>query len=497
MQRFFSLIRTHKLVIVLSIVMVVSSFLRLYRIHDTLQFLGDQGRDALIVRRMLIEHHPALIGPVTSVGNMYLGPFYYYFMLFPQMLICPNSTGPAVAVALVGIATVWLIYVVGRELIGKRAAVFAMALYAISPLVIQNVRFSWNPNIVPFFAILLLWAMRHVQKKKDSYWIVISLIVSILIQLHYITLALVAMAGLAWIGQVIVQVRTRNIRKSFIVSTLLAALVFLASLFPLVAFDVRHVYMNSKAFASFFTGGESHFTLSSLPLTLMQGIPAFAERVTGGLFYTGTAGMGIVILGIALVLVAKTKHKEARANIQLVFGSFLGSLAIVSLYHGTVYDHYLGFLFPLGALIIGYILDMVWKKPVGKILVLVVFVASAYFSWDRYAGKQQLGYNVDMMKRTADAVQSRVKPGETYDILVFADTFDYQGMNYRYFLTTGKSAPASEEEIHQFKTLFVLDEQQRERPLDTPQYKIAMWPNRTIVDSFSIQGGPKGYKLIR
>lgn len=497
MQRFLSFIRAHKLVIVLSGIMLLSAFLRLYRIHDTLQFLGDQGRDALIVRRMLIEHHPALIGPVTSVGNMYLGPFYYYFMLFPLMLSYPDPTGPAIAVALVGVATVWLIYAIGKTLIGKRAAFFAMFLYAISPLVIQNVRFSWNPNIVPFFALLLVWGMKKVLNKEDRYWIFIALMVSVLIQLHYITLALVAIAGLIWIWQVSQQVRVRHVRRNFVWSTVLAALLFVVSLFPLIAFDIRHAYMNSRAFASFFTGGESHFTLSSLPLTLMQGIAAFSERVTGGLFYAGTVGMGIVILGVALVLVAKTKHKVARANIHLLFGSFVGSLAIVSLYHGTVYDHYLGFLFPLGALLVGYVLDVMWQKPVGKLLVIVVLVMSVFFSWDRYAGKQQLGYNIDMMKRTADEIHSRVSPNETYDILVFADTFDYQGMNYRYFLTTTDHAPASEEQIHQFKSLFVLDEQHRERPLDTPQYKIAMWPNRTVVDSFTVQGGPRGYELVR
>ena len=67
--------------IFLTFVLVVASFFRLYRINETLMFLGDQGRDAIVAKRMLIDHDLTLIGPVTSVGNMYLGPFYYYFII--------------------------------------------------------------------------------------------------------------------------------------------------------------------------------------------------------------------------------------------------------------------------------------------------------------------------------------------------------------------------------------------------------------------------------
>ncbi len=222
------------------IILLLGAFLRLYRLPQTMQFLGDQGRDVFTVRRMLIEHHPVLIGPVTSVGNMYLGPFYYYFMLFPYMLTYPDPTGPTYAVALVGILTVWLVYKFGREMVGGKAALFASFTFAISPLVLTFSRFSWNPNIVPLFSLLLLWSLYNALKGKDKAWIWVGLWFAVLMQLHYITLLLGGLAGLIWIYVFIGKLRAGGVKRSFVVSTLVAIAVFLISLIPLVAFDFRH-----------------------------------------------------------------------------------------------------------------------------------------------------------------------------------------------------------------------------------------------------------------
>ena len=63
----------------LSLILLFSAFLRLYKIEDYMTFLGDQGRDVLIVYNIL-HGHLTLLGPTSSVGGFFLGPFYYYFM---------------------------------------------------------------------------------------------------------------------------------------------------------------------------------------------------------------------------------------------------------------------------------------------------------------------------------------------------------------------------------------------------------------------------------
>ena len=59
-------------------VILLAAALRFYRIREYLTFLGDEGRDVLVVKRMLLDGKFTLLGPITSVGSIYMGPVYYY-----------------------------------------------------------------------------------------------------------------------------------------------------------------------------------------------------------------------------------------------------------------------------------------------------------------------------------------------------------------------------------------------------------------------------------
>ncbi|KKR70154.1 MAG: hypothetical protein UU12_C0028G0008, partial [Candidatus Woesebacteria bacterium GW2011_GWA2_40_7b] len=105
----------------LLIILAVAAFFRLYKIDQYMTFLGDEGRDVIIVRRIFTEVHPPLIGPGTSVGNMYLGPLYYYMMAPALLLANFSPVGPAVMVVILGVLTVFLIWFIGRKWFSKVA----------------------------------------------------------------------------------------------------------------------------------------------------------------------------------------------------------------------------------------------------------------------------------------------------------------------------------------------------------------------------------------
>ena len=129
-----------------------AAFLRLYRIADYMTFLGDEGRDVLVAYNIL-HGHLTLLGPTSSVGGFFLGPIYYYFMAPFLLLFNYNPVGPAVMVALFGIATVWLIYKFCTDLFNPKIGLIASFFYAISPLVISYSRSSWNPNPLAVFSL--------------------------------------------------------------------------------------------------------------------------------------------------------------------------------------------------------------------------------------------------------------------------------------------------------------------------------------------------------
>ena len=108
----FKIGKTHLL---LALILIVAAFVRLYRISDYLHFLGDEGRDVLVVKRIIVDHKFTLLGPVTSVGSMYLGPIYYYFMVPFLWLWNLDPTGPAVMIVLFCLVTIFIMYLIGKE----------------------------------------------------------------------------------------------------------------------------------------------------------------------------------------------------------------------------------------------------------------------------------------------------------------------------------------------------------------------------------------------
>src|SRR5680860_6736 len=172
------------------LIIILSSFLRLYRIADYMTFLGDEGRDALVVYNIL-HGKLTLLGPTASGGVFFLGPIYYYFMAVFTLLFNYSPVGPSVMVALFGIATVYLVYKVTNDFFGEKAGIIASLLYASSPLVIAYSRSSWNPNPLPFFSLLTLYFLyKAVLSNKKKLFIFCGFLLGIAIQLHYLTVFL-------------------------------------------------------------------------------------------------------------------------------------------------------------------------------------------------------------------------------------------------------------------------------------------------------------------
>src|SRR3990170_8908319 len=107
------LLRRHWFIIAVTL---AAAFLRFYNLSDSLQFLGDQGRDALVMYRIFSQRDLPFIGPITSVGGFYLGPLYYWFMAPFLWLGRLNPAAPALATAAIGVITIPVLYFVAKKL---------------------------------------------------------------------------------------------------------------------------------------------------------------------------------------------------------------------------------------------------------------------------------------------------------------------------------------------------------------------------------------------
>ncbi len=432
-----------KLFWILILLTIIGSWFRIYRLPETLQFLGDQGRDAIRVARMFKQGDLVFIGPVTSIGNMYLGPLYYYFMVPWLWLTYPSPLGPAYAVAILSIITIPLMYILGKEIVGKKAALIATICVTFSSVVITYSRFSWNPNPAPLFGLLFMWALHRAWKNHPRYWPLVAVFFSILIQLHYIALLSVFPALLVLFLQM--KEYFQNKKKLALLSKniIFAISIGLVFLSPLIIFDVKHGGTNYLALQQLLGGENSITTFEST--NFLSKLWTIAEETHGRsmqlLFdmYIGqqrtrnTIFLALTLLGVLWLLVKK-KHFSKGEVIVILF--VLTAILGTSAYSHSLYDHYVLYVVPAVLLLFGLVGSFVWQRGyIGRALVVLLLGGFIYQNLSQLSFKPT-GTPLPLLAASAQVIADNIQPNEKYNIVLLSETKDYYGQNYRYFLDT-------------------------------------------------------------
>lgn len=500
-------------------VLLIGGFLRLYRISEYMTFLGDEGRDAIVVRRLLVNFDPILIGPGTSIGNMYLGPLYYYFMAPWMLLFGLSPVGASIGVALLGVATIFLIWILAREWFGSMYAILASFLYAISPIVITYNRSSWNPNIMPFFALLCVYGMWRVWKNKEFLWLlIVGVSYAFVLQSHYLGLILLPILGMVWVATLLKLTRSKTKKfgdwklkiGSFSTKSIFALLVFLFLMSPLVIFDARHGWNNFNAIQTFF--GERETTLSIKPWSSFYKLPEVGTeiitRLLGGtnlevgvfLSYLLSIGFFLYALQILIKLIKKSVlTTEEQGIFVLIIWAFIGVLGLAA-YKQHIYDHYFGFLFPLPFLLfVGLSKKLISASKffgvfVVGLLTLAIILASFESSPLRYPPNRQYQRTEAIAKKVYD--ESREMP---FNFGLIAER-NYDDA-YQFFLELW-GAPMVEinplmAEITITDQLFVICENEKStcNPTTNPKAEIANFGWSKIEEEWMVEGVVI-YKLV-
>lgn len=496
--------------ILLGFLIALSLFFHFFNLKDSLQFQGDQGRDAIIVADIFRKKDPVFIGPVTSVGNMYLGPLYYYFMLPFLWLTYPSPMGPVYAVAALGVVTAYGVYRFGTSLVGKAAALWATFFFVFSAAIIMGSRFSWNPNPAPLVSLLMMYTTYLAWKRDPRYWIGVAACFSVLIQLHYLTLLSLPAAGIFWFLDLFRRWRTKEISKRWshlrplLISTALGLLVFIVSLTPLILFDVKHQGTNAKAFSSMFSSGENFqyqsgkfITKVVKPIKEMEGrsLHIMFEYMIGKNRVLNQFLLYSAFVGLLYLLRQPNKKRlipgESENGIWVIVSFLAFGITGTALYEHTIYDHYIAYLFPATSLLYGYLIAHIRPKWVSWMLGSIF---AAYFLLHNIPilPLRDTGWKLSDIQRTSEAILDKVQPGEKYNIVLLSESRDIHGQNYRYFLTTGHTRPAAAEEQGDIDTLFIINEEKKtDRVVDSPIYEIVVFPNKNPSEVFHIENGPE------
>ncbi|MBI2195777.1 MAG: glycosyltransferase family 39 protein [Candidatus Levybacteria bacterium] len=437
-------------------VLLLAAFLRIYRIEDYMTFLGDEGRDVLVVYNIL-HGQLTLLGPTASVGGFFLGPIYYYFMAPFLFLFNLSPAGPAVMVALFSIATVYLTYKVGSEFFGKTAGLIAALLYSISPLVIAYSHSSWNPNLMPFFSLLSLYTLyKAVSKNKPILFLLTGFLLGITMQLHYLTTFL----GVVVAAYVLILNWSRRIEMLKKLTYILVG--FIIGWLPFLAFEARHEFLNIKSIFAFVFNPqgrdaivESHGFFASifdvffrLFGRLVASFPPPEQIVLHPKFVIFAWQIGIWTLAIfsSLFLLNKTyklfKSKNESLDKYLLLSVWLVlGILLFGLYRKQIYDYYFGFMFPLPFLLAGNVFQaLIARKKMYQYIATFALLGLIAVNLNGVPFKFEPNRQLKQIETIANFVIEKSE-GKPYNFgLVAAGNSDHA---YRYFFKIWGKEPVT------------------------------------------------------
>lgn len=500
----------------LTLIILLGAFLRFYNIRRYIVFLGDEGRDVLVAYGIL-HGDLTLLGPTSSVGGFFLGPVYYYMMAPFLWLSKYDPVGPAIMVALIGLATIFLVYVVGKEFFGKIAGLVAALLYAVSPIVIIYSRSSWNPNVFPFFTLSSLYSL-YLAVKKNKWWLFVlsGFLMGINLQIHY----LATVVGVIMFFYItFIEFSPKLIwLKITLQRYFLMLLGFLTGFLPFILFELRHQFKNTQNILQFiFNSDDTGFAGN-----IFMNVKIVFERLFGGLvlsfpqhvrqnmleadlvriWFAATVILGLVLISFFLFYFYKSfKNKEIFRKTFLIFLWLLIGIGLFLFYKKSVYDYYLGFLFPLPFLLIGLLSQEAVNKfkRIGLAFVLIgvgiLLLISLKFAPISTPGNNQ----VEQVKLISEFIIEKTR-GEPYNFAISGEGNSDHA--YRYFFKLAGKDPVviyglniDPQRVTVTDQLFVVCEQKPCSPLGESRQEIAGFGRAEIAEEWDVSY-IRVYKLV-
>lgn len=473
--------KKHYLII---LILIFGIILRFYRFEEFVTFLGDQGRDAIIIKRILTGEHFPAIGAPTSIGQVYLGPFYYYFIAPWLLFFNFNPIGLAFGVAFFSSLYILINYLIIKELIDKKTAILSSIFITFSYVLIELSRFSWNPNLLPLFTLLSVYFLiKSIKTQKWYFFALTGAFLSFSLQLHYVFLFSMPTILLIYFINLIKKIK--NFKETIInYSLLIINFVLFSS--PLLIFDLRHNFLNTNNFIKLFSQSGS---------TLQNKINNFFDSFYYLNFYSFNLDINkffIYGLIISLFLSAIFLIRQ-KSNIKYFLIIFITSLFFMAFFSGPRHPHYFGSLYPLYFAIIAYFLSYSLDSIFSKIILLFFITGFIFLNFQKYPYFKYQGNNqIKHSKKVALFLKEKIN-NKPYNIATWP--VDFTEENYLYFLELEKLKPANRQKVEITNQMFILCAKEPCQIINSPSWNISMF-GKSKIDKIWNYEGLKIYKLI-
>lgn len=361
----------------LAIIIVIGAWFRMGGIiTNSFPFTYDVGRDMLEVSRIVYGHKLTLIGPTTGLTGLFYGPWWYYILSIPFLISGGNPQFVAFFIVFTGILTILFMYYLGKKIEGKSLGLILAFFCSFSPAMVGISSQIWNPNLIPFFVVLVLLLINKIfliNKSNNKYFLALGLLLGLILDLEVVF-------GAVFIIGVLLSIVILFWNKIKLRSYLYILLGFLFVVLPRFLFEIRHNFIMTRSVIENFnkqpSANNNFFNYDHIIDVLKTLKNLFDATFTGQ-----NAILGFVIILFLLAGLSVYKNIDQKKQFYLKFSSIilLTFFIVLSFFSGAIWSHYLVGIPILYILIASLMISIIRKKikisvPIIISTLLILFV---------------------------------------------------------------------------------------------------------------------------
>jgi 4-amino-4-deoxy-L-arabinose transferase-like glycosyltransferase len=331
-------------------------------------FFGpEQGIDFMAIKGIVAEHHITLIGPKTDIDGIFHGPFYYYLSVIPFLLSKGNPLVASIFLIILNACTVFIAYLLGKELRSKRLGLILAVLVTVSFGSIVYARWlSGQPLLLPLTFLFLLFATLFLKGKQKAL-LGMAVTFGLLGQIEFLNFFFLLFILLTII--IIFRKEFRATNKLILLFSVLLLLVSSATSY--VLFDLRHSFLITHSIINLLHGEKGYY----VPF-IQSAVAVFAHIFSAyTLFiFPYSEYISIVLFAISLaVVIIAVRNKQKLLVIPLLL-IFIPMILLILLRHESL-TQFFAICAPGFMIVTAYTMDR-YFRVVGIILLTVIVMTN-------------------------------------------------------------------------------------------------------------------------
>lgn len=226
-------------------ILLIGLVMRVYNFEKSFVFNHDHDLYSWIAKDIVVNRHLRVVGQITSVDGVFIGPLYYYLIALSYFLSGMNPLSAIVPVTIIGLSTILSFYFFGKKYFSERIGLIMAFIYAASYGAAYYDKWSVPTEPAILWTVWFLYVIFGMFRKNLKLIPLYALLVGLTYHIHIALLPILPIPILAYFlsegkfREKLKQIKFKNILVSFLIFMMVSS--------PFWVFEIKHNFSQVKS----------------------------------------------------------------------------------------------------------------------------------------------------------------------------------------------------------------------------------------------------------